>query len=157
MSTVSPSPIFVTKQLKEFSHVLMSIDIAKQVEQEDTWGIIARRAIRGITVSDNGSDKGKIDEGSYHSSVSALNVSIEQDFNEAFFKLIIGKEPYIRERPLIGQGNINVDFIESFANIIYGEFFEGVHHTPFNPGGSGCFRPDYPISFSLKSFLSGYK
>jgi hypothetical protein len=88
MGTIHPSPIFVTEQLKEFSHVLMCIDIAKQVKQEDAWGIITRRAIWGITVSDNGSDKGKIDKGSYHLRVSALNVSIGQDFNESFFKSV---------------------------------------------------------------------
>ena len=88
MCSITSAPVLIPKQLKEFSHVLMGIDIAKQVEQEDTWGIITRRAIRGITVSDNGSDKCKIDKGSYHSSVSALNISIGQDFNESFFKSV---------------------------------------------------------------------
>ena len=62
MGTISPPPIIVTKQLKEFSHILMSIDISKQVKQEDTWRIVASRAVRGIAISDNGSDKGKIDQ-----------------------------------------------------------------------------------------------
>jgi hypothetical protein len=34
------------------------------------------------------------------------------------------------------QGNINIDFIESFANIIDGEFFKGVHQTPHDPASS---------------------
>ena len=55
------------------------------------------------------------------------------------------------------QCNFKVDFIEFFANIANGEFFEGVHQTPHDPGGSGDFRLDYPISFFLKSFLSGYR
>ena len=50
-----------------------------------------------------------------------------------------------------------IDFVESFANIINGEFSKGVHQTPHDPGGSGSFCPDYPISFFLKSFRSGYK
>ena len=30
----------------------------------------------------------------------------------------------------MGQENINVDFIEFFANIVDGEFFKGVHRNP---------------------------
>ena len=50
-------PVLIPKQLKEFSHVLMPIDIAKQVEQEDAWGIITRRAIRGIAFGNQRSDE----------------------------------------------------------------------------------------------------
>ena len=57
----------------------------------------------------------------------------------------------------MGQRNFYVDFVEFSANIVDGEFFEGVHHTPFNPGGSCSFRPDYPISLFLKFFLSVYR
>ena len=31
---------------------------------------------------------------------------------------------------------IKVDFVELFANIIDGEFFEWVHHFPYGPGRS---------------------
>jgi len=57
----------------------------------------------------------------------------------------------------MGQGHFRVDFIELFANIIYGEFSKRVHQTPHDPGGSCDFCPGYPVSFCLKSFLSGYK
>ena len=57
----------------------------------------------------------------------------------------------------MGQGHFRVDFIESFANTVYGEFSKGVHQIPFDPGGSCSFGPDYPISFRLKFFRSGYK
>ena len=57
----------------------------------------------------------------------------------------------------MGQVKINVDFIEPSANMAYGEFFEGVHQIPHDPGGSGNFRLGYPVSFFLKSFLSGYR
>jgi hypothetical protein len=55
--SITSAPVLIPKQLKEFSHVLMPIDIAKQVDQENTWRVITRRAIRGITVRDNGSDE----------------------------------------------------------------------------------------------------
>ena len=111
----------------------MPIDIAKQVEQEDAWGIITRRAIRGIAVGNQRSDEWKIDKGSYHSSVSALDVSIGQNFNESFFKSVGWKQKHIWERLLMGQRNINIDFIEFFAYIANGEFSKGVHQTPHDP------------------------
>ena len=55
------------------------------------------------------------------------------------------------------QCNFKVDFIEFFANMANGEFFEGVHQTPHDPVGSGYLRLDYFISFFLKSLLSGYR
>jgi len=68
----------------------------------------------------------------------------------------------------MAQRNFYVDFVEFFANIVDGEFSKGVHQTPHDPGGSSRFCPDYPacplvpcngrrVSFSLKSFLSGYR
>jgi hypothetical protein len=57
----------------------------------------------------------------------------------------------------MGQRNFKVDLAEFFANMINGEFFEGVHHLPHGPGGSGYFCPDYPFNFSLKSLLNGYR
>ena len=58
----------------------------------------------------------------------------------------------------MGERNFEVDFLKLFANIIDGEFAKVVHHLPQNPGGpvtAGC--PGYPVSFSLKSFLKGYR
>jgi len=57
----------------------------------------------------------------------------------------------------MGQRHFRVDFIESFANTDYGEFSKWVHQIPFDPGGSCCFGPDYPISFFLESFRNGYR
>ena len=45
----------------------------------------------------------------------------------------------------MGKRNFKVDFVELFANIVNGEFFERVHHFPYGPGGSGYFCPDYPF------------
>ena len=74
----------------------------------------------------------------------------------------------------MGERNFSIDLVDLFANIVDGEFFEGVHHFSHGPGGSlsasgglvrlrractplaGCyFCPDYPFNLSLKSFLSG--
>gem|GEM_PF-4360691 len=58
----------------------------------------------------------------------------------------------------MGERNFNIDFVELFANIADGEFAEVVHHLPQNPDGpvtADC--PGYLVSFSLKSFLKGYR
>ena len=58
----------------------------------------------------------------------------------------------------MGKRNFRVDFVQLFAYIVNGEFLEGVHQTPHDPGGLVVADlPDYPISFCLKSFLSVYK
>jgi len=54
----------------------------------------------------------------------------------------------------MGEKYFKVDLVEFLANIIYGEFFEGVHHLPHDLGGRCDFHPDYSFSFSLKSFLN---
>ena len=63
----------------------------------------------------------------------------------------------VREKTLMGKRNIYIDFVEPFSYTGDGEFAKRVHHLPFDPGGSGNFRSGYPVSFFLKSFLSGYK
>jgi hypothetical protein len=63
----------------------------------------------------------------------------------------------VRERLLMGEENFNIDFVELSANIADGEFLKAVHHSPHSPGRRMGFCPDYPISFSLKSFLNGYR
>ena len=55
----------------------------------------------------------------------------------------------------MGKRNINIDLVEPFGYTGDGEFFKGVHQLPFDPGGSGSFRPDYPISLCLKFFPNG--
>jgi hypothetical protein len=56
----------------------------------------------------------------------------------------------------MGKRNIYVDLVDLFSYAGDGEFIEWVHQIPFDPGGSCNFRPDYPVSFCLKSFPKGY-
>ena len=62
----------------------------------------------------------------------------------------------VRKRVLMGKRNIYIDLVELFGYTGDGELIEAVHHIPFDLGGSGNFRPDYPISFCLKSLANGY-
>ena len=36
----------------------------------------------------------------------------------------------------MGERNFSIDLVDLFANIVDGEFFEGVHHFSHGPGGS---------------------
>jgi len=103
MCSITSAPVLVTNQCKELAHILVAIDVSKQIEQEKAWRIVARRAVRGITIGNKSSDERKIDKRGNHLGHTALDITIEIDFNEAFFKLIIGKEPYIGERLLMGK------------------------------------------------------
>ena len=156
MRSIRSAPVFITKQLKELAHILEPIDIVEQVQQEQTWGIIAGRAFVGIAVGHQGTDKGEIDQRSNHAAHTAFDVAVWEYFNEPFFKPITRKKAAVRERFLMGKRNIGIDFVEFFAYSADGEFSKVVHHVPFDPGGSCNFRPDYPISFFLKPFPNGY-
>jgi hypothetical protein len=57
----------------------------------------------------------------------------------------------------VRQRNFRIDLVEFFANITDGEFFDGVHRIPHDPGRSYSFCPDYSNNFFLKYFPNGYK
>jgi hypothetical protein len=58
----------------------MIIDMAEQVEQKQTWGIVARRSLVGVTVSNQGADKGKFDQRGNQPAHAALNVAVWKYF-----------------------------------------------------------------------------
>ena len=92
MCSIASTPIFVSNQLQEFGHILMCIDIAKQIKQEQTWRIVARRAVRGIAVSHQRPDKGEVDQRGEHSTHSAFDITVWEDFNPAgagFFESVV--------------------------------------------------------------------
>ena len=61
VGAINPATILVPHNFKELFHVLKAVDMTEQVEQEQTWGVITRRSVRGVTVSDQGSNERKID------------------------------------------------------------------------------------------------
>jgi len=86
---VSSSSVLIMDNLKELAHILIAVDIAKEIEEKQTWGIITRGAIRGITVCYQRSYKGEIDQGGYHPGISSLDSVIGKDLNKAFFKAVM--------------------------------------------------------------------
>ena len=89
MCSIKSAPVFVPNQFKEFAHILVTIDVSEQVQQEQAWRVMTRGAVRGITFSHKRADKGKIDQRSKHSTHAALDVTVWKDFNKAFFKAIV--------------------------------------------------------------------
>ena len=67
------------------------------------------------------------------------------------------KQVQVRKRVLMGKRNVYIDLVELFGYTGDGELIKAVHQIPFDPGGSGNFRPGYPVSFFLKFFPSGYR
>jgi hypothetical protein len=45
VSTVSPASVFIMEDFKELTHILMTINISKEVQEKKSWGIITRRAV----------------------------------------------------------------------------------------------------------------
>jgi len=45
VSMVSPASVFIMENLKELTHVLMAVNIPKELQEKKSWGIIARRAV----------------------------------------------------------------------------------------------------------------
>ncbi len=60
IGAICPAAILVSHNFEKLFHILMSVNILKQVEQEYTWRVVARRAVRGIAISNQGSYERKI-------------------------------------------------------------------------------------------------
>lgn len=45
VSMVSPASVFIMENLKELTHVLMAVNIPKELQEKKSWGIITRRAV----------------------------------------------------------------------------------------------------------------
>ena len=73
----------------------------------------------------HGTDKRKIDQRTDHFNGSSLNISVGHDVNKSFFEAVSIKQVEAWERLLMGQANFEVDFVEPFANMDYGEFLRG--------------------------------
>jgi hypothetical protein len=104
VGTIS-STAFIPEDFEELTHILIAVDVSKEIQEKQAWGVITRRAVRGISVCDQRPNKGEVDQGGYHPGVAAPDSVIGKDLNELFFKVIVGKERQIRERPLKGERN----------------------------------------------------
>jgi phosphoribosylamine-glycine ligase len=43
MGAISPAPVLIPNHLKKLTHVLIPVNIPKQIQKEQTWGIVTRR------------------------------------------------------------------------------------------------------------------
>ena len=95
VGTIS-STAFIPEDFEELTHILIAVDVSKEIQEKQAWGVITRRAVRGISVCDQRPNKGEVDQGGYHPGVATLDSVIGKDLNELFFKVIVGKERQIR-------------------------------------------------------------
>lgn len=42
IAAIGSSPVFIPEQQEELRHLLIAVDIAKEIEEEEAWGIVAR-------------------------------------------------------------------------------------------------------------------
>ena len=108
---IRSSPVIVAQDLTKAAHIWVAIDEAEKLQQKQTWRIIARRAQIGVTVGHQRADKGKIDQRGDHATQAALNIAVVKDFDEAFFKPVMGKQRKVWEGPLMGKHNLGIDRI----------------------------------------------
>lgn len=59
---VRSASVFIMEHFKELTHVLMTINIPKEVQQKETDRIIEGRAIGGISVCHQRSDEREVDQ-----------------------------------------------------------------------------------------------
>ncbi len=74
------------------AHILMTVDMTKNVEEEQAWWIVTRRSIGRITIGNKRSDKRKIDEGRDHFAVTTLYIAIFEDFDKTLIEPVDRKE-----------------------------------------------------------------
>ena len=55
--SISIAPVHVSNEFKELAHILVTINIPKQIQKEQTWWIVTRRPKGLITVSHQGSNE----------------------------------------------------------------------------------------------------
>jgi predicted GNAT superfamily acetyltransferase len=86
VGTISSTSILSPKDFKEMTHILMAVDITKKVEEKQAWGIIAGRAIGGITLGNKRADERKIDQRYGHPTVTTLDIAICEDSDKTFLE-----------------------------------------------------------------------
>jgi len=88
ISSVGPSHVFIPQQGKDVITVEVSVEVAKQIDQEKTGRIIARRAAVGVAVSDQAANEGKIDQRGNHFGIATPNGAIREDLYESFVESV---------------------------------------------------------------------
>jgi hypothetical protein len=88
VGAICPAFVFIPQIFEKPVHVGVLIDISEQFQQKHRRGIIGWRTLQGISVSGQGPDKGKIDQGDDHPCESTLDIPVGHDFNKLFFESI---------------------------------------------------------------------
>jgi hypothetical protein len=140
VGSVGPTPVIIVQNRQDLVGIEASVQITKEIDEEDTGGIVARRTERGIAMGDQGANEGEIDQRRDHPGKTPANRAIGQDFDESLLELVMGKQVGFGKRNRVRERNFGINFIEFCTNMINGEFFEGAHHE-VSPGFRLRFQP----------------
>jgi len=86
---IGPSSIHIPQDFKKFIHILMPVNVAKQLKQKKRWRIIGRRTFNGVARCSQRPDKRKINQRSDHFCIPALDITIGQNVDMLFFESVI--------------------------------------------------------------------
>lgn len=141
VGSVGSSSIFISQKGKDFVGIETSIQIAEKVNEEYTGRIVAGGAERGIAVSDQGTNEGKIDQRSDHPGGATFDGTIREDFNKSLFELVMGEPVDVGKGFWVRKGNFAIDLIKFCANMVNGESFKRGHHNA-SPGQELALLPN---------------
>jgi hypothetical protein len=65
----------------------------------------------------------------------------------------MGEHRKVREGFWVREGNVDIDFVQLFANITDGEFFELIHHNLFGLDKAATLSRPSPLFFSPNTWV----
>jgi hypothetical protein len=89
IGTISPAFVLVPEMFAKLGDSGISIEISEQVNQEETWRIVAGRSKLRIAVGCEGTDKTEINKGCDHPWHAALDRAIGSDLHKFFLEPIL--------------------------------------------------------------------
>ena len=89
ISPVGPSHVFISEQGKDVVAIEVPVKSAKQIDQEETGGIIARRSNLGVAIRDQTANKGEIDQRGDHPWVTTPNGTVGKNLDKPFIEPVV--------------------------------------------------------------------
>jgi len=89
ISPVGSSLVLIPEQGKDIVAVEVPVKEAKEIDQEEAGRIIARGADMGVTIGNEASNEGEVDERGDHLGVATPNGAIREDLHKSFFELVV--------------------------------------------------------------------
>ena len=89
IGSVGPSHVFITQQGKDVVAIEAAVKSAKQIDQKEAGGIIARRPNLGVAIGDQAANEGEIDQRGDHPWVTTANRTVGKNLDKPFIELVV--------------------------------------------------------------------